>query len=144
MHEPGGTRDIEIKIRCAFVGVFSLVSVLGPALSALARDAEHHYQLHVTIGNTVRIRGHVNYSHHCAEVIATTISVGQTPIHGSLSTRDEAVLSTDPELGTGDKCKGHSGQGKVVYYTRTSPGVDKFDYSSVSANGMVRVSVTAF
>jgi len=68
--------------------------------------------------------------------------IAQAPSHGTLAIRDEIVKSVDPELGHGDKCRGSSGLGRVVYYTRTSPGSDKFKYDSSSANGVVHVDVT--
>jgi hypothetical protein len=105
-----------------------------------ANEAEHHFQRHAAVGQTIRIRGHVNY-HICGLVINTTITVVRNPAHGTLTTKDEIVKSVDPELGN-RKCKGFSGEGKVVYYTRTSSGPDNFYYTSSSANGVVRMYMT--
>jgi hypothetical protein len=105
-----------------------------------ANEAEHHFQRHATVGETIRIRGHVNY-HTCGLVINTTITVVRPPTHGTLATKDEIVNSVDPELGY-RRCKGFSGEGKVVYYTRTSSGPDSFYYTSSSANGVVRMYLT--
>jgi hypothetical protein len=106
------------------------------------REAVRTVQSHASVGQTIRLRGHVNYSHNCTEVIPTTISVVQAPQHGALMIRDEVVRSTDPELGHGSKCAGASGTGKVVYYTRATPGADVFSYDSLSLNGVVHVHAT--
>jgi hypothetical protein len=108
---------------------------------ALAQGVEHHLERHAGLGETVKLRGHVNYR-PCGNVIATAIVVNVAPTHGALAVRDEIVRSIDPDLGNGDKCKGNSGQGKVVYYTRTSLGEDRFRYTSSSMNGDVRIDVT--
>jgi hypothetical protein len=121
--------------------VAAAVALLSSALGAEHQIAERQLERHAAVGETVRLRGHVNY-HPCGSVIPTTINVVQPPSRGTLSVRDEIVTTTDPELGTGDRCKGYSGQGKAVYYTRTTLGTDKFQYMSSSANGEVRVSVT--
>jgi len=119
----------------------SLVAGLALATPAPAQEheAERSVSTHAAVGQTIRIRGHVNYTHHCTEVIPTSISVVHPPQFGSLDIRDEAVRSGDPELGHGSKCAGSSGQGKVVYYTRSAPGTDAFAYDSVSTNGVVHV-----
>jgi hypothetical protein len=121
--------------------VAAAVAPLSSGVGAEHQIAERQLERHVAVGESVRLRGHVNY-HPCGSVIPTDIIVVQPPSHGTLSVRDEVVTSTDPELGTRDRCKGYSGQGKVVYYTRTGSGTDKFRYSSSSSNGEVRVSVT--
>jgi hypothetical protein len=118
------------------IGVVATLVWLTPALSQ-----EHHLERRAQIGETVRLRGHVNY-HPCGYVIATAIVVNVAPGHGTLSVRDEIVQSTDPDLGKADKCQGYSGQGKVVYYTRTSSGEDRFAYTSSSLNGEVHIDVT--
>jgi hypothetical protein len=119
-----------------------LVCFLGttPASSAPAQQVEVERQLqrHAAVGETVRLDGHVNY-HPCGSVIPTTITVTKAPTHGTLSVRDEIVRSGHPELGPRERCAGYSGQGKVVYYTRTSLGSDSFIYESSSANGVVRI-----
>jgi hypothetical protein len=112
------------------------------AAAAGENEAERRISTHAAIGQTIRIRGHVNYSHDCADVIPTAISVVQAPRHGALETRDELVRSTDPELGHGSKCGGVTGMGKAVYYTRNSSGIDVFHYNSVSANGVVHILAT--
>jgi hypothetical protein len=38
--------------------------------------------------------------------------------------------------GRGNKCRGSSGMGRVVYYTRTSAGPDEFKHDSLSGNGV--------
>ena len=118
------------------IGVVAALLSLTPAFGQ-----EHHLERHAAIGETVRVRGHVNY-HGCGSAIATAIVVNVEPVHGTLSVRDEIVPTIDPDLGKGDRCKGSSGEGKVVYYTRTSPGDDRFAYRSSSLNGEVRVAVT--
>jgi hypothetical protein len=110
--------------------------------AAQERMAEKRIQSHAAMGATVRVRGHVNFEHNCAEAIPTTISVVQAPQHGTLDVRDEDVRATDPDLGHGSKCAGVRGAGKVVYYTRASPGADSFAYDSVSGNGVVHIHVT--
>jgi hypothetical protein len=126
-------------VMCFFVA--AAVAPLSSAVGAEHQIAERQLERHAAIGETVRLRGHANY-HPCGSVIPTDIIVVQPPSHGTLSVREEIVTSFDPELGTRDRCKGFSGQGKAVYYTRTTSGTDKFKYTSSSANGEVRVSVT--
>ena len=111
-----------------------------PALVS-AQGVERDLERHAGIGETVRISGHVNY-HPCGSVIPTAILVNVAPNHGSIAVRDEIVKSTDPELGTRRKCQGYSGQGKVVYYTRSNPGIDRFEYTSSSTNGDVHMRIT--
>jgi len=67
------------------------------------------------------------------------ITVTQSPAHGSVSIRDEIVKQNSPDSGS---CGGHSGRGKVVYYTRTSAGIDHFKYTSSWTNGAVDHNVT--
>ena len=126
------------------VCVGSLIAGLLLTAPALAqeREGERRVSIHAAVGQTVRIAGHVNYSHNCAEVIPTTISVVRPPQFGSLDVRDEDVRSGHPELGHGSKCAGASGSGKAVYYTRNGPGTDAFAYDSVSTNGVVHVHAT--
>jgi hypothetical protein len=104
--------------------------------------AQRDLHRHAEIGQTVRLRGHVNYRGRCTNAIPTTIAVLHPPQHGTLSVRDEIVTSTDPALGNLDKCRGSSVSGKVVYYTRVDRGVDRFEYQSSSENGVVHVSAT--
>ena len=84
--------------------------------------------------------GTVNFSNHCGSMVETTITVTQSPAHGSTTVRDEIVKQGSPDFR--GECKDHSGQGKVVYYTRTSPGVDHFKYTSSSSVGAVDHNVT--
>jgi len=120
-------------------GSIALACVI--SIAAVAWSAERQLHRVAAVGETIRLRGHVNFN-PCGTTIATTITVVRTPIHGTLATHNETVKAGDPELGTGDRCRGDSGQGKVVYYTRTSPGADQFEYTSSSANGVVKVDVT--
>jgi hypothetical protein len=69
------------------------------------------------------------------------MSIIQAPHHGTLDVRDEDVRATDPDLGHGSKCALVRGSGKVVYYTRASPGAGAFAYDSVSGNGVVHLQV---
>ena len=126
----------------AFAG--SLIACLALAMPASAqeREGERSVSTRAAVGQTVRIAGHVNYTHNCTEVIPTSISVVRPPQFGSLDVRDEDVRSGHPELGHGSKCAGASGQGKAVYYTRNGPGTDAFAYDSVSTNGVVYVHAT--
>jgi hypothetical protein len=117
------------------------LSVVAAASAQSQHEAERHIRRHAEVGETVRLRGHVNY-HLCDTVIPTTIVVVNAPSHGTLAVHDEIVKSTNPELGRGDKCQGNSGMGRVVYYTRTTPGTDVFRYDSTSDNGVVHIDVT--
>jgi hypothetical protein len=132
--------EVELQKHLAPLG---LAVLCGLALTCTAlgqeREAERRISTHAAVGQTIRIRGHVNYEHHCTEVIPTTISVVRSPQHGNLDIRDESVRSTDPELGHGSKCAGATGTGKAVYYTRKDAGTDLVDYDSVSMNGVVHV-----
>jgi hypothetical protein len=96
---------------------------------------------HVAVGQTVRLSGHVNYR-PCGTVIPTAKTINIPPSHGTLAVHDEIVKSIDPVLGSGSKCEGYSGLGKGVYYTRTSSGLDKFQYTSSSLNGQVQMDLT--
>jgi hypothetical protein len=114
----------------------SLAWWLGMTGSTLARDIH----VRAAVGKTVRVWGSVNFSNHCSSVLETTITVTQSPAHGSTSVRDEIVKQGSPDFG--GECKNQSGQGKVVYYTRTGPGVDHFKYTSSSSIGAVDHNVT--
>jgi hypothetical protein len=105
-----------------------------------AGEAKVRVERHAQIGQTVRLGGHVNYQTHCSGVTETNIIVIRGPSHGTLAIQDEIVTSERPELGV--RCAGHSGMGRVVYYTRTSAGLDKFRYDSSSIAGVVHVEVT--
>jgi len=138
-----------VNFRPDWLGSVVLACSLAVTASTSAQErAERQIQRHAEIGQTVRLGGHVNYHRAhmdyggCDIVIPTTITVVQAPSHGTLAIRDEMVKSEQPVLGHGDKCRGASGLGKAVYYTRTSPGADKFKYDSSSDNGVVHVDVT--
>jgi hypothetical protein len=103
------------------------------------REAEREIQAHASVGETIRLWGHLNFSGNCQTVAPTNVRVVRAPQHGTLSLGDEEVTLTNPELGANRECKGATGMGKVVYYTRTSEGVDVFAYDSVSLNGVIRV-----
>jgi len=103
------------------------------------REAEREIQAHASVGETIRLWGHLNFSGDCQTVAPTNVRVVRAPQHGTLSLADEEVTLTNPELGANRACKGATGMGKVVYYTRTGEGVDVFAYDSVSLNGVIRV-----
>jgi len=63
-----------------------------------ARHGGKHIPSHAGMGQTVRIRGHVNFDHNFSGLIPTTISVIQALQHGTLEARNEDVRSTDPEF----------------------------------------------
>jgi len=128
-----------MTLRIAVLGAIAALCFSWTSLAFAQRMAEKHIQSHAGMGQTVRIRGHVNFDHDCSGAISTNISVLQAPQHGTLDMRDEDVRSTDPDLGHGSKCAGVRGTGKVVYYTRTGQGADAFTYDSVSGNGVVHV-----
>jgi hypothetical protein len=130
-----------VRFNRAQIGIALACSFAAASPAVAQHEAEWRVQRHAEVGETVRLGGHVNY-HLCGEVIPTTITIVQAPRYGTVSIRDEIVKSGHPELGRGDKCRGSSGQGKVVYYSRTSPGADKFRYDSSSDNGIVHVDVT--
>lgn len=111
---------------------------LAPVDEAKAASRELH--AHAAVGKTVRVWGSVNFGDHCSSVLETTITVTQAPMHGSTSIRDEVVKQNSPDFN--GRCKGKSGMGKVVYYTRISPGVDHFKYTSSSSIGAVNHDVT--
>lgn len=92
------------------------------------------------VGTTVRVWGSVNFSNHCSPTLATTMTVTQPPAHGSTSVRDRIVKQGSPDFA--GECKNHSGQGKLIYYTRTSPGVDHFKFTSSSLVGGVDHNAT--
>jgi hypothetical protein len=119
--------------RRAMSGVLAALASLGIATTAMSvqTEAESRIERHAEVGQTVRLGGHVNYR-RCGVVIPTTISVITVPGHGTLATRDEVVTSAHPNLGDFARCRNFSGLGRVVYYTRTSPGSDKFKYDSLT------------
>ena len=121
--------------------VLAWACVLTVPASALAQaEAERKIERHANIGQTVRLGGHVNYGPHCSGVTQTTIIVIRQPNHGTLAVKDEMVTSENPELGA--RCAGQSGLGRVVYYIRTSSGLDKFRYDSSFPSGVVHMDVT--
>jgi hypothetical protein len=124
-----------IKFRRRFIGGIVLLCSLGMATSIWARDLHAH----AAVGRTVRVWGSVNFSEHCSSVVETMITVTQSPAYGSVSIRDEIVKQNSPDSGS---CGRQSGMGKVVYYTRTSPGIDHFKYTSSSSAGAVDHDVT--
>jgi len=124
-----------MKFRRRFIDCIVLLCSLGIATSIWARDL--HAQ--AAVGRTVRVWGSVNLSKDCGSTVETTITVTRSPAHGSVSIRDEIVKQNSPDSGS---CGGHSGMGKVVYYTRMSPGVDHFKYTSSSTAGAVDHDVT--
>jgi hypothetical protein len=127
--------------RNALTCAFAIACSVSATLSASGQqEAERQVQVDAAMGQTMRLRGHVSYSHGCSEVIPTDITVVQAPLYGALTIKDEVVHSTDAELGRG--CVGSSGLGKVVYYARAHEGTDSFSYDSASSNGIVHVYVT--
>ncbi len=124
-------------LTCAFAIACSMSATI-PAWGQ--QEAERQVQVDAAIGQTMRLRGHVNYSHGCSDVIPTDITVIQAPLYGTLTIKNEVVHAKDAELGRG--CVGSSGMGKVVYYTRAHEGTDSFSYDSASSNGVVHVYVT--
>jgi len=121
--------------RRRMIGLVVLGCTVGIVSSLSARDLHAHAPL----GRTVRVWGSVNFTHHCSTAIETTITVTQPPAHGSVSIRDEIVKQNSPDFGS---CGGQSGRGKVVYYTRSSAGIDHFKYTSSSTAGAVDHDVT--
>jgi hypothetical protein len=124
-------------LTCAFAIACSMSATI-PAWGQ--QEAERQVQVDAAIGQTMRLRGHVNYSHGCSDVIPTDITVIQAPLYGTLTIKNEVVHAKDAELGRG--CVGSSGMGKVVYYTCAHEGTDSFSYDSASSNGVVHVYVT--
>jgi hypothetical protein len=124
--------------RLFWAGV-ALACSLGAAAVAFAHDTERRVERHAAVGETVRVRGHVNFGRGCG-TIPTNITVVQPPRHGTLAVRDETVQGGDPVFGAG--CRDLWGNGKAVYYTRTSLGTDTFDYDSSSEHGVVHIFVT--
>jgi hypothetical protein len=126
------------NISASPVALACFLSLIVPAFGQ--QEAERQVRVEAAMGQMVRLRGHVNYSHDCSDVIPSEITVIQAPLYGALTIEDEVVLSTDAEFGRG--CIGSSGMGKVVYYARVHEGTDSFSYDSASLNGVVHVYVT--
>jgi hypothetical protein len=124
-----------VRFQRCVIGWTLLACALGVVTSVWARDLHAHAPL----GRTVRAWGSVNFTHHCSTAIETTITVTQPPAHGSVSIRDEIVKQNSPDFGS---CGGRSGRGKVVYYTRSSAGIDHFKYTSSSTAGAVEHDAT--
>jgi hypothetical protein len=125
-----------VRFQRRIIGWAVLACSLGVVTSAWARDLHAH----AALGRTVRVWGSVNFTDHCSTAVETTITVTEAPAHGSVSVRDEIVKQNSPDFG--GSCGGLSGRGKVVYYTRTSPGIDHFKYTSSSTVGAVDHNVT--
>jgi hypothetical protein len=84
--------------------------------------------LHVTatVGQPVRVYGHVRFSKNCGPGPIPAFTVVTPPKLGTLSTKVETVTLTSPDFGT---CgAGLSGPGTVVYYSARAPGRDSFHY----------------
>jgi hypothetical protein len=111
------------------------VGTIIPAEAGSAREL----RVHAAVGQSVRVWGDVYFHDHCSVVLETNVTVTQAPAHGTLSIRDEIVKQRRPDFGP---CKDNSGMGKVVYYMRTSPGVDHFKYTSSSGVGAADRDVT--
>ena len=94
---------------------------------------------HAALGQTVKVFGHIMFGRSCT-ALDVSINVTQAPTHGTISTRKEDVKLSD--VGFGSKCVGNNFTGTVVYYTRTSPGVDHFEYTDWSSVGAMNHVVT--
>src|SRR5271166_4412336 len=124
-------------LTCAFALACS-VSIIVPSFGQ--QEAERQVQRDAAVGQTVRLRGFVNFSNDCSGVTPTEIIVIQAPLYGTLTIKNEIVRPTDAVFGRG--CIGSSGMGKAVYYTRTHEGIDSFSYDAAWLNGVIHVYVT--
>ena len=116
--ESARLEDCTMIFRNALMCAIAIASSFNPTASAFgSEEAERAEQRHAAIGQTVNLGGHVNCTHHCTEVIPTSISVVQGPQHGALEVRDEVVRSVHPELGHGSKCarRQRDGEGRLLY-----------------------------
>jgi hypothetical protein len=106
-----------------WIGALAFAVALLLASSASPRD------LHVSaaVGETVKVLSEIHHARDCT-LLETVITIDEKPIHGTVSVRDAMVKLTHPDWSL--ECLNHPGQGKAVYYTRTSPGIDHFKYSS--------------
>ena len=119
--------DLRMIFRNTLTCAFAIACSMSATIPAWGQqEAERQVQVDAAIGQTMRLRGHVNYSHGCSDVIPTDITVIQAPLYGTLTIKNEVVHAKDAELGRG--CVGSSGMGKVVYYTRAHEGTDSFSY----------------
>lgn len=122
-----------------FIGAAALACSMGILASPRAAGLRKVH-VHAPVGQIVRVWGSVNFGKTCGEALETTIDVTLPPAHGSVSIRAEMVKQNSPDFS--GRCKGERGMGKVVYYTRTSPGLDHFKYVSSSRVGAVDHLVT--
>lgn len=87
-------------------------------------------QIQATVGQEVRVYGHLRLSKDCGRGPVPEMTIVKTPSIGTLTARIESVTLTEPNFGN---CSaGHAGMGKVVYYQATSAGADAFEYQMSS------------
>jgi hypothetical protein len=112
---------IAYRVAAAAIGIAILSG------GAAAKD------LHLTasVGETIRIYGHVRFAKGCAPGAVPDLAMVVEPKLGKLSTKVEPVTLTAPDFGS---CPaGLSGPGRVVYYTAIAGGRDSFHYRMSSA-----------
>jgi hypothetical protein len=91
-----------------------------------ARDLE----LQTVVGRTIRVFGHLRLSAECRQGPIPEMTMVQPPSLGALSTKIGQVTLTSPDFGN---CSaGHSGNGKLVFYTARMKGTDSFAYKMSS------------
>src|SRR5208282_3715549 len=106
-----------------WIGALAFAAPLLLASSASPRDL----RVSAAVGQTVKVFAEIHHARHCA-LLETVITIDKKPTHGTVSVQDAMVRLTDPDFSS--ECLNQAGQGKAVYYTRTSPGIDHFKYSS--------------
>ena len=115
---------------------FLLLMTLAAAVStpALGQDRSEPQNLHIaaTIGQQVRVHGHVRFAHNCSPDTVADMTIVTPPKLGELSTKVEPVTLTRITLPSRGNCLGHRALGRVVYYTAQACGHDTFHYEMSS------------
>jgi hypothetical protein len=111
---------------------FLLLVTLAAAVStpALGQDRSEPQNLHIaaTIGQQVRVHGHVRFVHNCSPDTVADMTIVTPPKLGELSTKVEIVTLTRITPPSGGECLGRAAPGRVVYYTAQACGHDTFHY----------------
>lgn len=113
-----------------------LLMTLATAAStpALGQDRSEPQNLHIaaTIGQQVRVHGHVRFERNCSPATIANMTIVTPPKLGELSTKVEIVTLTRITPPSRGECLGRAAPGRVVYYTALACGHDTFHYEMSS------------
>jgi len=113
---------------------FLLLMTLAVSTPALAQDRSEPQNLHIaaTIGQQVRVHGHVRFDRNCSPDAIADMTIVTPPKLGELSTKVEIVTLTRITPPSRGRCLGQTAPGRVVYYTAQACGHDTFHYEMSS------------